>query len=131
ARRAGATAAVEPLVESWRAMVRVPDQPGHRSDQLEGGAGPAPGGGEPEGLGRQPHPGGRARPRGPDVGAGDVPPAGACGAGSCQPHASLLRELVASPTGAATNALNKYVRPIIDRRARRCDPVPSDDWQRL
>src|SRR5690242_11381231 len=42
ARRAGATAAVEPLVESWRAMVRVPDQPGHRGDQLEGGAGPAP-----------------------------------------------------------------------------------------
>src|SRR4029079_5395096 len=89
-------------------MVPVPDRPGDRADQLEGRAGAAAGGREPEGVGRQPHGGRGARPRRADVGARDRPPTGA---GNGRLHRCRLAGVwqpTHRPTGTATGTVNKY-----------------------
>src|SRR5580765_2281213 len=89
-------------------MVPVPDRSGDRADQLEGRAGAAAGGREPEGVGRQPHGGRGARPRRADVGARDRPPTGA---GNGRLHRCRLAGVwqpTHPPTGTATGTVNKY-----------------------
>src|SRR6478736_5900343 len=91
-------------------MVPVPDRSGDRADQLEGRAGAAAGGREPEGVGRQPHGGRGARPRRADVGARDRPPTGA---GNGRLHRCRLAGVwqpTHPPTGTATGTVNKYVK---------------------
>src|SRR6266700_4394725 len=89
-------------------MVPVPDRPGDRTDQLEGGAGAAAGGGQPEGVGRQPDGGRGARPGRADVGAGDRPPPGAGSGGLPQRRRAGVRQPAPPQTYTATGAVNKY-----------------------
>src|SRR5438034_4232368 len=90
-------------------MVPVPDRPGDRADQLEGGAGAAAGGGQPEGVGRQPD-GGRGVGTGRvDVGVGDRPPAGASDGGLPQRRHAGVRQPTHAQTYTATGAVNKYI----------------------
>ena len=54
----GVRTAGEAFVESWRGVVCLRERSVHRGDHLEGGASASAGGGEPQGVGRQPHGGG-------------------------------------------------------------------------
>src|SRR5438270_7175526 len=101
-------------------MVPLSDQPGHRADELAGGTGRPAGRRQSQGVGRQPHGGRRSRPSGVDVGAGNVPPPNALRTGLPQPNPTRFREPAASPTQAATTALNKSEQ---DNQAR---PFHSD-----
>src|SRR5262249_54021730 len=75
----------------------VPGGPRGRADELAGGASDPAGGGEPQGLGRQPHLGGGTCPGSVDVRPGDVQAGRAFCPGVRQPDPARLRQ---SPAAA-------------------------------
>src|SRR5262249_50754910 len=95
--------------EPLRAVVRVRVRPAGRADELEGRAGDPAGGGESEGVGRQPDGGGNAGAGCADVGGGDVPAAGPLGGGLRQPVATRVRQPVPTATHPPDGPLIKFL----------------------
>src|SRR5580692_11168540 len=92
-------------------MVPVPDRPGDRADELEGGTGAAAGRGQPEGVGWQPDDGGSAGAGRGDVGVGNRPPTTAGTGGLHHRRLAGIRQPTPPQTRAANGAVNKYIRP--------------------
>jgi transposase len=99
---------VPAYTEAPGTVVHVRVRPVGRADQLEGRAGDPPGRGEPQGVGREPHPCWSRCATGTDVRVRDVPPARPVGARLRQPHPPLIREPGAATTRPHLRALNKY-----------------------
>src|ERR1700685_1697159 len=89
-------------------MVPVPDRPGDRADELEGGTGAAAGRGQPEGVGWQPDDGGSAGAGRGDVGVGNRPPTTAGTGGLHHRRLAGIRQPTPPQTRAANGAVNKY-----------------------
>src|SRR5262249_56466233 len=91
--------------------VNVVGGPRGRADELAGGASDPAGGGEPQGLGRQPHLGGGTCPGSVDVRPGDVQAGRAFCPGVRQPDPARLRQSPAAAPYPARSPLIKYPRP--------------------
>src|SRR5580698_10390991 len=89
-------------------MVPVPDRPGDRADELEGGTGAAAGRGQPEGVGWQPDDGVSAGAGRGDVGVGNRPPTTAGTGGLHHRRLAGIRQPTPPQTRAANGAVNKY-----------------------
>src|SRR3954468_11489197 len=89
---AGRRDAVGAFAEALGRVVHVPEPPRGRADQLGGGASDPAGGGEPKGVGREPHLGGCSRPGSVDVRAGDMQASRAFWPGVRQPDPARLRQ---------------------------------------
>jgi hypothetical protein len=79
-------------VEALGRVVHLPEPSRGRADQLGGRASDPAGGGEPEGMGWEPHLGRCSRPGSAHVRAGDVPASRAAGPGVRQPDPARLRQ---------------------------------------
>src|SRR5580698_5103439 len=93
-------------------MVPVPDRPGDRADELEGGTGAAAGRGQPEGVGWQPDDGGSAGAGRGDVGVGNRPPTTAGTGGLHHRRLAGIRQPTPPQTRAANGAVNKYAKSL-------------------
>src|SRR6185437_4858197 len=98
----------QPLAESSRTVVPVRVRAAYRTDELAGGAGDPSGGGESEGLGRQPHTSRREGAKHPDERVGNLPTPGTWRRRLPESDTAFIRQRTHVPTRAATGTLNKY-----------------------